>query len=307
MIAGSCLVAFFLAAADPTALPVQVMGATTCPAPAEVEAALAGLVAARDAEPARDVAELRDDADAVVVTLRRGSGEPIGDKRLASGPSCAERARAAAVIIAAWEARLATQAGALVVPPPAPPAAVAQSQPPAMVAPAVPPPFVELGVEVGGAINGTTLARAGVVEIGPQRPNGLIIPTFGVLIVGPHTQSVGPGSATWRRYGVLATAASRRYWGLMWAEARTGVALTLLDISGSSFPTNGSGMTFDPGIHFGARFGLRTRASRVRCWLDGTIALWPRSQEVYVQGTPGSAILPRGEVLLSLGASYAFR
>jgi hypothetical protein len=88
----------------------------------------------------------------------------------------------------------------------------------------------------------------------------------------------------------------------LWAEGRLGVALTLLDIAGGSFPNNGSGVTFDPGLDFGARFGLRSH--RMRWWLDASIMLWPRGQEVYVLGAPGSATLPRGQALVSLGAAY---
>jgi hypothetical protein len=130
----------------------------------------------------------------------------------------------------------------------------------------------------------------------------LVIPAVAALIVGGHTTSVGPGSATWRRYGLVATAASRREWRPLWAEGRLGIALTLLDISGGSFPNNGSGVTFDPGVDLGARVGLRSH--RMRWWLDGTIALWPRPQDVYVVGAPGSATLPRGQALVSLGAAY---
>src|SRR5204863_4762537 len=104
MVAVSLVSSVLLAVvADPSAsaraLPVT--GATTCPVPAEVEAALTGLIPARDPALPPDVAELKDDTDSVVVTLRRGAGEPIGEKRLDRGLSCAELARAAAVMVAA--------------------------------------------------------------------------------------------------------------------------------------------------------------------------------------------------------------
>jgi hypothetical protein len=84
-----------------------------------------------------------------------------------------------------------------------------------------------------------------------------------------------------------------------------GVAATLLDISGNSFPSNGSGITFDPGVPIGARFGVRTRP--MRWWIDATAAFWPRAQTLYVSGAPGSTTLPRGEALLGLGAAYEGR
>jgi len=292
------------AVADPAATALPVTGATACPMATDVAAALTGMVPPRDPELPPDVAELKEDAGSVVVSLRRGSGEPVGEKRLDPGLDCAQRARAAAVIVAAWEARLATPTAALVVqPPPAPgpPVVSAPSQPPATTLPLF-ENNIELGVSAGASINGTTLAPAATIEVAYAPAVARVIPAVAALFVGEHTMSVGPGSATWRRYGLAATAASRRNWAPLWVEGRLGLALTLLDISGSSFPSNGSGVTFDPGVELGARFGLRSR--RFRWWLDGTIALWPRGQDVFVDGAPGSATLPRGQALLSLGAAY---
>ena len=119
----------------------------------------------------------------------------------------------------------------------------------------LPENIVELGVSAGGSLNGTTLAPAVAVEVAYARAFARVVPAVAALFVGGHTMSVGPGNATWRRYGLVATAASRRDWRPLWAEGRLGVALTLLDISGNSFPNNGAGVTFDPGVAFGARVG----------------------------------------------------
>jgi hypothetical protein len=161
---------------------------------------------------------------------------------------------------------------------------------------------VEVGVSAGVSINGTTLAPTARIDVAYAPALTRVIPAMAFLFVGPHTKEVAPGTASWRRYGLVVTAASRRDRAPTWAEARVGAALTLLDISGRSFPTNGSSITFDPGVEIGVRVGLRAR--RMRTWLDATIALWPRGQEVFVQGAPGSATLPRGQALISLGAAY---
>src|SRR4051794_6587767 len=173
-------VSFFVFAvvADPAARALPVTGATACPVAADVQAALIGLIPARDPGLPPDVAELKDDMDSVVVTLRRDSGEPIGEKRLDPGLSCPQRARAAAVIVAAWEARLATPPAALVVeaaPAQSPPAVVARSAMPPMVAPR-PESNVELGVSGGASITGTTLAPAAIIEIAYARAFAPIIP-----------------------------------------------------------------------------------------------------------------------------------
>src|SRR3954469_15827915 len=180
----------FAVVADPAARALPVTGATACPVAADVEAALIGLIPARDPGLPPDVAELKDDTGSVVVTLRRDSGEPIGEKRLDPGLSCPQRARAAAVIVAAWEARLATPAAALVVeaPAPSPPVIVARSAPPPMVAPLL-ESNLELGASGGASITGTTLAPAAIVEIAYARAFAPIIPAVAALIVGGHTMS----------------------------------------------------------------------------------------------------------------------
>src|SRR5881394_4197705 len=92
----------FAVVAGAAGAPLQVTGASTCPSPADVEAAVAGLIEPDTRGQAADVVTLSDAGGALVVNLRRASGEPIGEKRLEAGTSCEERARAAAVVIAAW-------------------------------------------------------------------------------------------------------------------------------------------------------------------------------------------------------------
>jgi hypothetical protein len=292
---------------DPAASALTVTGTTSCPTAVQIESALAGLIGPADPERAPDVATVTDDAGSVVISLRNATGEPIGEKRLDPGLSCEQRARAAAVTIAAWEARLGTQTTTLVVPQAAPAAVTGfGAAPPAVTARPPPEPFhVEPGVGIAAAMNGTTLAPAATIEVAFSRRNGILIPAAGALVVGSHAKDVGSGDGTWRRYGLLATIGSRRAWSSTWAEARLGIALTLLHISGDSFQRNTSGVTIDPGIPIGVRFGIRSRP--VRWWIDGTIAFWPREQTLYVVGVPGSTTLPRGEALVGLGASYEGR
>jgi len=286
--------------------PLQVTGATTCPSPAEVEAAVAGLIGPDAGDQAGDVVTLSDDGGALVVALRRASGEPIGEKRLEAAASCEERARAAAVVIAAWEARLDTQTTTLVVPAPeAPPSPAADVV--TVAAPPTPsaPIRLEPGVSAGAALNGTTVAPAATVELALSRPDATLVPAVGALVVGTHSKDVGPGSGTWRRYGLVARLASRRRWSATSLEAHAGVALTLLHITGRSFEPNASGVALDPGIPLGVRAGRRI--GPVRWWIDGTVAFWPRGQTLYVNDPTVSTTLPRGEALIAVGGSYEGR
>jgi hypothetical protein len=86
---------------------IGVHGNASCPTPSALEAALVGLIpspASPSAPP--DVVEVLDQAGAVTVRLSTARGEVVGEKRLPDRLSCSERAQAAAVVVAAWEARL---------------------------------------------------------------------------------------------------------------------------------------------------------------------------------------------------------
>jgi hypothetical protein len=114
MSALGCVHILLLVTAAP---PISVRGDTACPTASEVSAALVGLVVARDRQQDRspDRSETQSVAPDVVVLSGRGgsvsvkltkTSEVIAEKLLPATLSCAERARAAAVMVAAWEARL---------------------------------------------------------------------------------------------------------------------------------------------------------------------------------------------------------
>jgi hypothetical protein len=296
---------------------VEVRGTTTCPQPAAVEAALTGLIAIGSPAIVADVAELADQGQDVVVALRRVSGELIAEKHLDANLSCVERARVAAVAIAAWEVKLATQPGDLnasnapsgaVVPLPIPssteePAAVlSRRDSTGVLLPPGEPVGFETGVTLGASLVGTTIAPAGAVAVSFVRPRRMLVPALAAFAVGAHTTPAGPGEASWWRLGISAFAGLRRSLGRTWVEARGGIALSALRISGRSFPINDSGTTFDPGVPLGLKLGLRTQA--VTWWIEAQAIVWPRGQVVHLAGAPGSTNLPRVEALVGLGLSY---
>jgi hypothetical protein len=85
-------------------------------------------------------------------------------------------------------------------------------------------------------------------------------------------------------------------------ELRAGVALTVLGVTGQSFPVTGGATLFDPGLVAGLRG--RFRLGRLWPWAEATAAFWPRAHTLYVGGgTAGSADLPSFEALLGAGVS----
>jgi hypothetical protein len=296
---------------------IEAEGEGTCPSPAAVVAALTGLLAPRETGIAPDVVRLRVEGSSAVISLSRSNGSPIGEKRLLDKGPCADRAREAAVVVAAWEARLATPADPLIIgdprggaverPPTVSHAARADLEEAGMAGSPSRRGMLklELGAAVAASLNGTSVAPAAVVELDVTRDDHLLVPALAALVVGTHEIRVGPGTGRWRRFGLLAGIGLRKANPTAWVEARISAALTVLDIVGSSFSANTGGISFDPGVSFGVRTGLR--ASTILLWTEATAAVWPRGQAIYVDGTSDVSLLPRAEVLFGLGAAYGLR
>jgi hypothetical protein len=297
---------------------VDVRGDTECPSPAELSAALVGLVPASATPASPDVAELRAVDGVVSVRLVNAKGDVIAEKILPASPSCAEKARTAAVIIAAWEARIrAGMLGGLSVPrperappPPTPPPVVqvkiveAPARP-AMIVRDVAPPAplqIEPGAAVFASLVSGELAAGLLAEAALSRRDAPFALGIGGLAVGTHATTVGPGQGSWRRFGGVVDGRARSSFGSVELELRAGLAMTALSIEGRSLPKPTSTTMFDPGALVGLRGKLR--AGSVSPWLEGTFAFWPSSHNLYLSGTNDSADLPSAEALLSVGVAF---
>jgi hypothetical protein len=290
---------------------VDVRGDTSCPSAAEVRLALDGLVLPPAPTAAPDVAELRGHDGGVSVRLVSGSGEFIAEKPLLEHETCPERARSAAVIVAAWETRLrAGLAGDLTVPKPEPrptPPAAPAATPVAAVNRPAPPPAAPIDVAPGAAlltsIVSGQLAAGALVEVALARHDGRLALGLGGLLVDAHTTPVATGQGSWRRLGGVVDARSSVRAGRLELGLRAGVALTALSVSGSALPKTDSATLFDPGVLAALRAKLHLGA--LAPWLEGAAVFWPAGHALYVvgSGAPASS-LPSAEVVLALGLSF---
>src|SRR5581483_12388645 len=141
----------------------------------------------------------------------------IGEKRLPERLSCGERAQAAAVVVAAWEARLRgvvaevrvpTQPPPAALPPPAPaapaPAAVVVARPPDR-APApspVPAPIhAETSAALFASVTASGVAPGGTFELALAWGDSPLSFALGAVIVGDHSLGLATGRGVWRRFG----------------------------------------------------------------------------------------------------------
>jgi hypothetical protein len=294
-----------------------------CPSAAAVRERLGKLVGPAGPGRVPDVAHVEVVGATLAIDLRRETGEIIGDKRLPLGAGCAERAESAAIVLAAWEAQLGDHAAATLSPPVTPPPArevvtasspPPQPPPPPATAPTVvsnparsAPPTAAPGgwaLSPGGSLlasidSDDTALAATAEEVVSWRGSPFAV-AGSAMFVSSHVTSVAPGTGSWRRFGLVVDARRRARWPRFWLQARSGVALTILSISGSGLSANGGGTAVDPGVVGALRLGLSETPATA--WLEVGANVWPRRQTLAVRG--GAATdLPVLDVLVGIGFS----
>ena len=277
-----------------TALMPVVKGDLDCPSPALVAQRLAEL--GDIGEGSGEVVELSREEGALVVRLRRGDGEIVGNRRLAPG-SCRQLAESAAVVVAAWHARIGET----------------PLVPEAMGGPAIPAPEAVLrerrdapqervwALTVAGfaSLDQSSGAPAARLSLARGAASGLRL-GLGAGLTGTHTAAVAGGAGTWWRLTLVTTAGRRLGLGpTSFLEVGGQLAASVLRVAGTGFAQNERATTFHPGgggyLHVGKRLGV------VAPWLGVEVFYWPRPQGLRVQGAAGIADVPALEALVGGG------
>jgi hypothetical protein len=271
-------------------------GDETCPSPGEVERAFAEIDRRPAGEPAgREpvVVEIAASPPGALLRFFGGDGGLVGERRLPPELPCDDRARAAAVIIAARLTRLPGEP----VKPPRLPALEAT------VAASVPRPWgPELEVAAQGALAGSS--AAGGAQIGAALAGGAGVLRMGLLYLTPHHVRVGAGEAAWSRLALALGYGRRAGWGASTGEVSVNGVLSALRIEGRDFRQNERHIAVHPGAAIAARLGRRV-GPRLQLWAGVTLAGWLRRQELFVRDGAGQAAVPRLEALGALGVTWA--
>jgi hypothetical protein len=290
---------------------MDVRGDSACPPPSEVGTALVGLVAPVPAPAAPDVVEITGAGDSVTLRLWNAAHQLLAERRVPPSPSCAERARAAAVIVAAWEAHLRAGAAPMWPLPPGAPAPASPplprpDAPPVAARPATPPPPAPVQVETRAAVLVSVaagdVAPAALLEARLTRRGSRLAVGIGVLAVGAHSIAVASGRGSWHRFGGVVDLQSTAAWQTLALQLHAGLALAAVSIVGESLPVTDGATILDPGALAGLRLGLRGHSPSP--WLEAAAAYWPRSHTLYVAGSTASQDLPLFEALLGVGISF---
>jgi hypothetical protein len=295
-------------------LAMTVEGAGGCPAPAEVDAGLAPLLPPGFASASTDRALIVEEPDGLSLSLARSDGRTIAHRRLPQTGTCAEQAETVAVTLAVWEAQIhpeialrldrlaGTPARAAAVP------AVAD-RPPTLVQSAAPAPAREFAASIGAAAVGgwqpDSVAPGGRLDatLGPERRPWRA--RLSLAALGDHTARLPPGNASWwRSYAALGADAVLSLAGRWRLALGAAGVLGVKTAAGSGFSTDQTARSIDLGLETTLRAELRLGA--VRPWLGLALLTWLGRQTLEVTGA-SSAVLPRLEPLLALGADFCWR
>jgi hypothetical protein len=276
---------------------LSLTGSGTCPSPEDVAAILAR-PARSDASSVGRFVELDENDQEEILRLKQDSQRILAERRLSrSGVSCADLAKAAAVIISAWE--LPGGEWTPDVP------SLSATAPPPTVSRAAPKRPSLLRYDAFAAILGS-VAADGTLAVGAE--GGVALTRAAarwmgrVSLFGTDTRSeaIGFGAIEWSRVA-LAAGPAYRFGGSRWQLDLHADALLALVIVEGRGGTESSALNVDPGLRAGVR-GMR-RWGRTAVFVDVGVVGWLRSQAVQSPGMAEVVEIPRLEVQLAAGVA----
>jgi hypothetical protein len=306
-------------------LAVVVDGDVSCPEPASVARELGGLMPADGRVREPDIADLSREGPDLHLELRRGDGSWVAVRNIPATQSCDDLAVSVAVVIAAWEADLASgtmetvklsgqprarrrySAGAgrrlLAM---APTDRVGAPLPALLSSPSASPPAgpqVEYILGLGASVAGGSLASAVLVDVSARPADGPL--GFGMAFDFTSTHrtdfSSSPGALQWSRAALGMGARYRATGEDMFLDVQTSLKGALLraeaidEVGGDVSTTVG-----DFGLGTGARVGFGApRRKRVQPWIGLDFAIWSRSVTVATSSFTVSA--PTVDISLYVG------
>jgi hypothetical protein len=216
------------------------------------------------------------------VELSHGAAPPTVRKLPASG-TCDEQAALVAAVVATWQSELAPR-------------------------PVKPPPrgvAWDLGAAFVASLAGSDFApgAAVIAHVGPGRH--AFAARLALTAQGTRPLALGSGSASWGRSAIELGAGAHFGTRRLRFDLSGSFALALFYVSGAGFMREHQ--AFDVDLGLGADARLAVRAGPVLPFLSLGIRGWLRELTVRADlgdGGPVSAVVPRFEVLISIGLSY---
>ena len=280
---------------------IDVRSVTNCPSSQAILAKLLPLLpgdgGGEDVAWVEDATPGQDGTTELRVRLIRSDASVVADRRLALQGGCDEMADTVATVLAAWET------------PSAPPVARLAAEKPG-TQPAGTKDASTAGIQLWlGAAGGAGLvggiAATGSLELLAGRVGSHGQARGAVIAQTSRQRNLDVGKVIWRR--TLASlglgwqspgAASGSSWQ---GSADAGVLLGWLTASGGGFAPDSRQDTFEYGVGAGLRAGRKFGAWAL--WLECRTNFWAEQQRAVLSDSPSNAVLPRLDILVTLGAS----
>ena len=274
---------------------VVARGTEDCPSAAGVEAELGRLAGSAPSRDGRDRAEVEGEAPGLRVRLYRADGALVGERAIETGADCGERAAAAAVVIATWEAALRSDVTLELhgvgaerpepSPEPSPWSLSAAAQ----------------GLGVASAADSWTAGGVVDVQLAHARGFGL---RGAVWATGFRSQELGgeSGRVRWARWAVGVGPSYQRAAGDVLLSVFAQLAMGQIFVAGDGFDRTYSDWSADIGARAGIDVGLARRGLSPVLGVGAVV--WPGSQQALAIGVPATAELPAVDMFVSLGLRW---
>jgi hypothetical protein len=295
---------------------VSVEGSAECPSPAEVSEKLAAIMAVPEIEGPGDRVTVSSSESGVTVALRTAEGAVLGERSVSAGGTCDERARAAAVIIAAWLTDIHPEYRNSLPqepPPPAPTAlpeaAPAEAKPVETKSKAPPPrphepaPARRFSFAVAAGIQYSEPGVTPAFELSSRfalEETGFGAFAF-ALVTLPLERAIGAGNSLSFRWPVGAGPLFRLRAGSTLVDFGVAPAVGWLHVEGKDFEANES----DDAAVVGALLGVRAAANWtfVRPFVSAGLLGWFTRSTVVAHAPEAAFVLPFVEATFLLGLS----
>lgn len=283
---------------------VTIVSDVTCPPTDSVVAHLQGLIG-DDASSTPLAVQLRLDDGVVFLERRDGAGRVTARRRLEAA-SCDERARIAAIAIAAWTIPEAALPDAST-----PPVTSAAAPPPmpVLVQTAAPRLRRQLALEASlgffGAFDRNGFAPGAAAELSLGEQHSGWAARLGFFGTAPRSSAVGQGigSVAWERH-TLYTGARYRFVAMRWrVDVGSDLLFGLLHVSGRGFEVNSDAFGFDFGLGGGVR--LSRAWKRVAPFVALSVAGWLIERTATIGFSYRTKTIPIVDGMLTVGVSYA--
>jgi hypothetical protein len=274
--AGLLSMAALWVAAEPT---MTLQSDTACPSAEAVGDALVELGVGERGQAAS--AKVRATTSGLVIELGWPEGRQSQYRTLTVEEDCTARARAAAIVVAAWLGSLPTTT--LSAPAAQPASAPIIAKPAAGETPPKARRWL-LGLGFGVGASGDFDVAPSLAIEATRRLSGRLGLAIAAGAAGPRQRTVGPGTSHFVRSSMALMGRIFMPAGAVRADFDVGVAGGLTVAWGSDYPNNDSQHAFD----FGPVGGIRVvvGSGHLRPWLGARFMYWVRSQRLHYEDLP---------------------